>query len=94
MCISAWITRFARNARSLPRERKHGPLTTEELTNQRRAWERRAQHEGARSEYFEKDRLQLNVQRNDQRLFECRERIQDVYPVYLPDKCVYTEKFM
>ena len=92
--ISAWITRFARNARSLPQERKRGPLTTEELTIQRQAWERRAQLEGTRSESFVNDRLQLNLQRNDQHLFECRGRIQGVYPVYLPDKCVYTEKFI
>ena len=35
--VSVWITRFARNARGLPQERKRGLLTTEELTNQRRA---------------------------------------------------------
>ena len=43
---------------------------------------------------YEQDRLQLNLQLNDQQLFECRGRIQGLYPVYLPDTAVYTEKFV
>ena len=92
--ISGWVARFVRNSRSPPRERNAGPLTTEELNNQRRFWEKRAQLEGAKSENYERDRLQLNLQLNDENLLECRGRIQGVYPVYLPDTAVYTEKFV
>jgi len=68
-------------------ERQRGPLTSEELKVQRRFWERRAQQEGMKSEKFEEARRQLN-------LLECRGRIQGVYPVYLPEIAVYTEKFI
>ena len=70
------------------------PLTTEELNNQRRLWKKRAQLEGAKSVNYERDSLQLNLQLNDENLLECRVRIQGVYPVYLPDTAVYTEKFV
>ncbi|KAL9957559.1 hypothetical protein ACROYT_G039201, partial [Oculina patagonica] len=92
--IGGWVARFVHNSRSPPRERKTGPLTTEELKVQRRFWEKRAQQEGVKSENYENDRLQLNLQLNDQQLLECRGRIQGVYPVYLPDTAVYTEKFV
>ena len=46
------------------------------------------------SKNYENDRSQLNLQLNDQQLLECRGRIQGVYPVYLPDIAVYTEKFV
>ena len=46
------------------------------------------------SKNYENDRSQLNLQLNDQQLLECRGRIQGVYPVYLPDTAVYTEKFV
>ena len=41
--IGGWVTRFVHNTRCLPREKKTGPLTTEELSVQRRFWEKRAQ---------------------------------------------------
>ena len=47
-----------------------------------------------KSKNYENDRLQLNLQLNDQQLLECRGRIQGIYPVYLPDTAVYTEKFV
>ena len=92
--ISGWVARFVHNTRSPPLERETGPLTTEELSTQRRFWEKRAQQEGMKSENYENDRLQLNLQLNDQQLLECRGRIQGVYPVYLPDIAVYTAKIV
>lgn len=85
--VSAWMARFIHNSRNQSSERQRGPLTSEELKVQRRFWERRAQQEGMKSETFEEDRRQLN-------LLECRGRIQGVYPVYLPEIAVYTEKFI
>ena len=75
-------------------ERKTGALTTEELSIQRRFWEKKAQQEGVNSKNYENDRSQQNLQLNDQQLLECRGRIQGVYPVYLPDTAVYIEKFV
>ena len=92
--IGGWVARFVHNTRHPPCERKTGPLTTEELSIQRRFWEKKAQREGVNSKNYENDRSQLNLQLNDQQLLECRGRIQGVYPVYLPDTAVYTEKFV
>ena len=92
--IGGWMARFIHNAKHPVSERRTGPLTTEELTKQRRFLEKRAQREGMNSKSYENDRLQLNLQLNDQQLLECRGRIQGVYPVYLPDTAVYTEKFV
>lgn len=92
--ICAWMARLIHNSRHLSPERKKGPLTSEELKVQRRFWERRAQQEGMRSEKFEEDRQKLNLQLNNNDLLECRGRIQGVYPVYLPEIAVYTEKFI
>ena len=92
--IGGWMARFIHNAKHPVSERRTGPLTTEELTKQRRFLEKRAQREGMNSGSYENDRLQLNLQLNDQQLLECRGRIQGVYPVYLPDTAVYTEKFV
>ena len=91
--IGGWVARFVHNTQHPPCERKTGPLTTEELSIQRRFWEKKAQWEGMNSKNYENDRSQLNLQLNDQQLLECRGRIQGVYPVYLPDTAVYTEKY-
>ena len=92
--IGGWVARFVHNTRHPPCVRKTGPLITEELSIQRRFWEKKAQREGVNSKNYENDRSQLNLQLNDQQLLECRGRIQGVYPVYLPDTAVYTEKFV
>ena len=92
--IGGWVVRFVRNSRSSPREKKAGSLTTEELNIQRRFWEKRAQLEGVKSENYERDRLQLNLQLNDENLLGCRGRIQGIYPVVLPDTATYIEKFV
>ena len=92
--ITAWIARFLHNTRSSNQQRKTGPLTTKEPREQRRFWERRVQQEGMESKHFQQDCLQLNLQQNDQQLLECRGRIQDVYPVYIPDTSLYGEKFV
>ena len=43
---------------------------------------------------FAADRMQLNLQTNSEGILECRGRIQGRYPVYLPDDCLFTEKFV
>ena len=59
--IGGWVARFVHNTRRPPRERKTGPLTTEEVSIQRRFWEKRAQQEGVKSKAYENDRSQLNL---------------------------------
>lgn len=43
---------------------------------------------------FVSDKLQLNFQSNAEGILECRGHIQGHYPIYLPDDCQFTEKFM
>ena len=40
------------------------------------------------------DRLQLNLQLNQDRLLECRGRLQGIYPIYVPDGTIFAEKLI
>ena len=40
------------------------------------------------------DRLQLNLQLNQDRLLECRGRLQGNYPIYVPDRTIFAEKLI
>ena len=40
------------------------------------------------------DRLQLNLQLNQDRLLECRGRLQGIYPIYVPDGTTFAEKLI
>ena len=85
--ICAWITWFVHNSR-LSDQKLRGPLTTEELQKQHLFWVKRAQQ----SCELEDDRLRLKLQPNPHGVLECRGRIQVLYPLYLPDKHLYTKK--
>ncbi|XP_044169674.1 uncharacterized protein LOC122953767 [Acropora millepora] len=74
------------------KDRETGPLTTTETETQRRSWLRRVQNRG--SEYMHVDRLQLNLQLNQDRLLECRGRLQGIYPIYVPDGTIFAEKLI
>ena len=54
--IGGWVARFVHNTRHPPCVRKTGPLTTEELSIQRRFWEKKAQREGVNSKNYANDR--------------------------------------
>ena len=90
--VCAWIARFADNARKSKKNRLSGPLTTDEIKNQVMWWVKRAQESVQCTEVFAKDRMQLNLQPNDEGVLECRGRIQGQYPIYLPDCHEFTAK--
>ena len=92
--VGAWIVRFVRNARVNREKRVKGPLTTEEIESQRMFWIRRAQRQAGSTRNYERDRLHLNVQTNQDGVLECRGRIQGSYPIYLDDTTVYTRKLV
>ena len=69
-------------------------MTTEELEEQRHFWERRTQREEEKRKQYQEDRLQLNLQPNQDGLLECRGRIQGNYPIYLPDTSTFTRKLV
>ena len=43
---------------------------------------------------YQEDKLQLNLQKNEDGVLECRGRVQDHYPIFLPDGQRYTEKLV
>ena len=91
--ICAWIARFAHNCR-VSNPKITGPITTAERQSQNDWWFRRVQSRARNSIKFTDDELQLNLQPNVSKILECRGRIQGRYPIYLPDDCLFTEKFV
>ena len=64
------MSRFVHNARSTRANRIQGPLTTEEMERQEHFLILRTQNRVTPT--LERDRLQLNIQRNADGLLECR----------------------
>ena len=91
--VCAWITRFVRNSRSPKAKRLSGPLPSEEIEAQKVLWVIREQSR-AQGEAFERDRLQLNLHKNQRGVLECRGRVQGFYPIYLPDTCVLAKELI
>ena len=94
MRIWAWIMRFVHNVRSKKIGRLKGPLTTEETNKARIFWVKRVQTRATADKHYQEDRLQLNLQPNQDGVLECRGRIQGHFPVYLPDSQRFTEKLV
>ena len=88
--VGAWIWRFLHNIRTVRKQRIVGPLTTEEIQKQTTFWIKRSQQQAKSSQKFEEDRLQLNVQGNQEGILECRGRIQGHYLIFQPDSSPFT----
>ena len=73
--IGAWVQRFIWNCKSQPRERKSGPINTEEVEQQNSWWITRAQQAAQQDKNFQADQLQLNLQLSDKQIIEYRRRI-------------------
>ena len=69
--VCAWVARFLHNTRTNRKRQVVGPLTTEEIEKQTTFWIKRAQQQAKSSKQFEEDRLQLNVQENQDSMLEC-----------------------
>ena len=92
--IGAWINRFLYNASHRAGERLRGPLTTLEVQRQKKCWEKRVQGRVEGINTFEEDGQRLDLQSNADGVLECRGRIQDHDPLYLPDKSIYAKKIV
>ena len=92
--IGAWVARFVSNAKVHDGEKTVGPITSEEIQKQLAFWVKRVQGRNEATNTFHDDRLQLNLQRNNDGVYECRGRLQGHYPTYLPDQDVFTEKLV
>ena len=78
--------RFIYNYRGKPQKRGSGPINTGEIEQQELFWLKQAQQSALHPANFEEDKLQLNLQYNDQKVLECPGRIMGEYPMYLPDE--------
>ena len=58
------------------------------------SWIHRRQARFAKTDKYQEDGPWLNLQKNDQKIFECRGRIQGDYPVYLTDDELFSEKLV
>ena len=92
--IGAWMRRFVDNLRRPVDERDTGPLKTAEIEHQYLWWTRRAQHDAKVNGEFEKSKVQLNIQSNDEGILECRGRIEGEYPVFLTQNHLFTGKLV
>ena len=92
--IRTWIRRFLNNCKQRKSARLVGPLTTIETDKEVRWWVQRARERSSGKEKFEEDELTLNLQKNSDRLYECRGRIQGNYPIYLGPSAVLSEKLV
>ena len=92
--VCSWMTRFIRNCRVKRQQRTSGPITTEETNRQIEFWVRDTQVRCQDTNKFQEDQLRLNLQKNENGLYECRGRIQGDYPLYLPDDSLFTTKLV
>ena len=92
--IGAWVQRFIHNCKATVATRESGPLTTTEIENHKTWWIKRVQRDAQTTAKFEKDKLQLNLQINQQQILECRGCLEGEYPIYLPDDHPFTSKLL
>ena len=92
LLLRKWINRFLLNCNAKPKDRRLGPLVASEIKMVKKWWIKRTQDEARNQPSFVEESLELNLQQNDDHMLECRWRIQDFYPVHLPDSSTFTEK--
>lgn len=90
--VTAWIIRFTQNSRSKKTKRLEGPLTTDETKKAELFWVKRVQARATADGRYQEDKLQLNLQKNEDGVLECRGRVQDHYPIFLSNGQQYTEE--
>jgi hypothetical protein len=89
--VCVWVSRFVRSCRG---DKRLGPITATEMEEQLKWWIRRVQQRARASGRFLEEQLQLNLQENDDKILECRGRIQGSYPLYIPDECELATKLV
>ncbi len=90
--ITAWLLRFLGNVRCSKEGRIDGPLTTCELVKAEELLIVNAQQQV--DETFTRDQLQLNLQKDEDGVLECRGRVQGFYPIYISDSSLLARKFV
>ncbi len=92
--IGAWIKRFLDNIRVKEDCRKYGPLTTEEIDQQRLWWIKQVQNDAKEDPNFQSETVQLNVQEDADGVPKCNGRVQGKVSINLPDRTLFTLKLV
>eukprot|EP00794_Sanderia_malayensis_P001493 gene1493-biopygen1237 len=90
--ITALVRRFIANCKVKSKDRKRGPITTEEFTKAQDIWIARVQRRHDRSEKFKDEQQSLGFRKNEREIYVCHGRIQGESPIFLPSSAPYTEK--
>jgi len=86
-----WIARFMNYRRNVPKF--EGSITAAEQESQTDWWIWRVQARAVNFPKFTAYKMQLNLQTKSEGILECLGTTQGCYPAYLPDDCLFTEKF-
>ena len=89
--IISWIFRFLNNCR---RTKQGGPLTTSEIEQRKKFWIKKEQQPVQHSEKFKINEKRLDLQQNIEGIYICKGRIKGVYPIYLPNESLLSEKII
>ena len=92
--ICSWIRRFIQNCKLKRQQKISEPLYTAETNRQIEFLVRDSQVRCMNTASFEEDQLRLNLQKNEDGLYECRGLIQGDYPIYLPESALFTKKLV
>ena len=90
--VSAWIKRFIHNCKH--KEKKLGPLLTEEIDDVRSWWIKRVQRRDRETTGYPQISGQLNLKPNEEGVMTCHGRIQGQTPIYLPNSASFTGKLV
>ena len=86
------MTRFVTNLRVREGERTTGPLKTKETQKQITFWVKKAQARHEASSVFQEGKMQLNLQRNKEDIYECRgQTTGDVSDILTGSRPIYRE---
>ena len=91
MAVSTSINRFTKNCHH---SKQSGSLTTLVVEKQINFYIKNEQKRLESSEKVQQDRKSLSVVQNTKGIYECRGRIQGIYPIYLPKESLLTEKIV
>ena len=95
MRVTGWVLRFIGNCRSRKREHINGPLTAKEINDHTVLfWIKRVQFRHESTENFKDDQQQLGLQKNENGVYVCHDRIQGEYPVYLPPSALFSKRLV
>lgn len=90
--VGAWLKRFIHNCKH--KDKKLGPLLTEEIEDVRGWWIKRVQRRDRETTGYPQISGQLNLKPNAEGVMTCHGQIQGQTPIYLPNSEKFTEKLV